>query len=199
MSEVLVLNRQFYAIQITSWRRALTLLYLDHARVVDQNYRTYDFQDWRALSGAITEHPGGFIDTPQFRLAVPEVIALRVYDKLPESDVKFTRRNIYEHYHYRCCYCGEKFSTADLNLDHVTPRSRGGPTNWYNIVTSCIPCNLRKANRLPDEAGMKLLIEPTKPRWKGPASLVWRSNVRVRRSWQRFIDNVYWNSELEKS
>lgn len=198
-SDVLVLNRQFYAIQITTWRRALTLLYLDHAHVVDPEYRTYTFQDWCELSRAMTENSSGFIVTPSIRIAIPEVIALKVYDRLPTSEVKFTRRNIYEHYGYHCCYCGKKFPTSELNLDHVLPRSRGGPTNWTNIVTSCIPCNLKKSDLTPKEANMKLLLPPSKPRWKGPSSLVLRANFKTRQSWQRFIDNIYWNSELEGS
>jgi 5-methylcytosine-specific restriction endonuclease McrA len=197
MSDVLVLNRQFYAIHITSWQRAMNLLYMDHARVVDEEYRTYTFDDWRALSMARSEHAAGFITTPEFRIAVPEVIALQSYDRLPESAVKFTRRNIYDHYSRRCCYCGRIFETQDLNLDHVVPRSRGGPTDWNNIVTSCIPCNLKKGNRTPEEAGLPLLVKPSRPKWKGRASLVFRSGVRIRQSWQRFVDNVYWNSELE--
>lgn len=197
-SDVLVLNRQFYAIHITSLKRALTLLYLDHAQVVDEEYKTYTFDDWRVLSSVRTEHPSGSIRTATFQLAIPEVIALRVFDRLPESQVKFTRRNIYDHYGHRCCYCGIKFSTEDLNLDHVVPRSRDGATGWDNIVTSCIPCNLKKGNRLPEEAGMRLLIRPSRPRWKGPATLVFKSHFKIRQSWQRFVDNAYWNSELEK-
>jgi 5-methylcytosine-specific restriction endonuclease McrA len=195
-SDVLVLNKQFYAIHITSWQRALTLVYLDHAHVVDEEYRTYSFADWRALSSEMSKDPAGVITTPQFKMAIPEVIVLKAFDKLPECDIKFTRRNIYEHYAYRCCYCGKKFSTENLNLDHVVPKSRGGATDWSNIVTSCIPCNLRKGSRLPDEARMKLLISPNKPRWKGRQSLVLRASFKVRQSWQRFVDNVYWNSEL---
>lgn len=197
MSDVLVLNRQFYAIHITSWRRALSLVYMDHARVVDEEYRTYSFDDWREMTRARSEHPAGFVKTPAFRIAIPEVITLQAYDRLPDSAVKFTRRNIYEHYGHRCCYCGQRYATQELNLDHVMPKSRGGPTNWENIVTSCIPCNLRKGNRTPEEAGLPLLVRPQRPKWKGRSSLVFRSGVRVRQSWQRFIDNVYWNSELE--
>ena len=152
-SDVLVLNRNFYAIQIADWRRALTLLYCDHARVVDDEYRTYNFEDWRELSQMMSKSPSGFVTTPTFRIAIPEVIALRRYDRLPVGEVKFTRRNIYGHYSYRCCYCGSKFATQELNLEHVLPRSRGGKTDWSNIVTSCMPCNLRKADRLPAEAG----------------------------------------------
>jgi 5-methylcytosine-specific restriction endonuclease McrA len=196
-ADVLVLNRNFYAVHITEWQRALSLVYLDHARVVDQEYRTYNFEDWRELSQMTANHPAGYIYTPSFRIAIPEVITLRDYDKLPVGDVKFTRRNIYDHYRYHCCYCGRKFTTHELNLEHVLPRSRGGKTDWTNIVTSCMPCNLRKADRLPDEAGMKLLIKPSKPKWRGSASLVFRAPFKIKASWQRFVDNVYWNTELE--
>lgn len=197
MSDVLVLNRSFFAVQIVDWRRALSLVYLDHARVVDEDYRTYTFDDWRELSTLIIKEPSGFVHTPSFRIAIPDVISLRSFDGLPKSDVKFTRRNIYEHYSYKCAYCGRKFSTSELNLEHVIPRSRGGKTDWSNVVTSCIPCNLRKGNRLPDEASMKLLVKPTKPQWSGTSAVCFRPGFRVKASWQRFIDNVYWNTELD--
>jgi 5-methylcytosine-specific restriction endonuclease McrA len=197
-SDVLVLNRSFYAIQITSWQRALSLVYLDHASVVDTDFKTYSFEDWRQLSEMIKDCPAGFARTPRFKVAIPEVIALKLYDRLPMMEVKFTRRNIYEHYNYRCCYCGRKFSSAELNLEHVIPRSRGGKTSWDNIVTACIPCNLKKANKLPAEAGMKLLITPSKPEWRGGMSLLLNAPIKMRRSWQRFIDTAYWHGELER-
>src|SRR5476649_190 len=128
-ADVLVLNRNFYAIHVADWQRALSLVYLDHARVVDEEYRTYSFADWRELSQILSTHPSGFVSTPTFKIAIPEVITLRGYDRMPVGDVKFTRRNIYEHYGHRCCYCGLKFGTPDLNLEHVLPRSRGGKTD----------------------------------------------------------------------
>ena len=197
MSAVLVLNRHFHAVQIAPWERALTLLYLDHAHVVDPEYRTYSFEDWVELSQAMAESPSGFIHTPQLKIAIPEVIALRAFDKLPVHEVTFTRRNIYEHYGYRCCYCGRRYPTQELNLEHIVPRSRGGKTDWSNVVTACIPCNLRKGSRLPVEAGMRLLIRPSKPSWKGRHILL-RSPIRLRASWQRFIDRAYWDSLLEE-
>ena len=197
-SDVLVLNRSFYAVQITSWQRALSLVYLEHASVVDGAYKTYSFEDWRNLSTIIQDHPAGFVNTPKFKIAIPEVIALKLYDRLPTTEVKFTRRNIYEHYNYRCCYCGKKFGSIELNLEHVVPKSRGGKTGWDNIVTACIPCNLRKADKMPDEAGMKLLLKPSKPKWRGNMSLILQSPVKMRTTWQRFVDTMYWNQELEK-
>ena len=125
-ADVLILNRNFYAIHIANWQRALSLVYLDHARVVDEEYRTYSFEDWREFSQMVHNHPSGYVTTPTFRIAIPDVIALRGYDKMPVGDVKFTRRNIYEHYGYRCCYCGTRFDTHYINLEHVLPKSRGG-------------------------------------------------------------------------
>ena len=164
---------------------------------MDEEYRTYNFEDWREVSQLIQHHPSGFVTTPTFRIAIPEVIVLQRYDRMPVGEVKFTRRNIYEHYNHRCCYCGHKFGTSDLNLEHILPKSRGGKTDWTNIVTSCIPCNLRKADKLPEEAGMKLLIKPSKPKWRGSATLVLKAPFKMKAAWQRFIDTVYWNTELE--
>ncbi|MFH1282815.1 MAG: HNH endonuclease [bacterium] len=195
--DCLVLNRNYYAVHITDWKRAISLVYCDHAHIVDEDFKLYDFCDWREVSKAISDHPSGYVHTPQFKIAVPEVIVLRYYDKLPASDVKFTRRNIYEHYHYKCCYCGKSFNSSMLNLDHVIPKSRGGRTDWANIVTACFPCNLKKANRTPKEADMMLVIEPTKPKWKQGVSLIMRPRIKIKSSWQKFIDTIYWNSELE--
>jgi 5-methylcytosine-specific restriction endonuclease McrA len=195
--DVLVLNSNFFAIQITSWQRALRLLYLDRAAVVDEEYRTYSFDDWRELSRMMSRSPGGFVHTPNMVIAIPEVISLRFYDKIPFKEVKFTRRNIYEHYGYRCCYCGRKHPSSEINLDHIVPRSKGGKTDWKNVVTSCIKCNLKKGNRLPGEAGMALKIKPTKPLTNPNLGLILKSPLKVKTSWQKFIDNVYWDLELE--
>ncbi|MFH1540817.1 MAG: HNH endonuclease [Elusimicrobiota bacterium] len=197
MSDVLVLNKKFYAIHITTWQKAFSLLYLDHASVVDEEYKTYSFDDWKDISQHIAKKPSNFIYTPLFKIAIPEVILLKFYDDLPPMDVKFTRRNIYEHYKYKCCYCGKNKITSDLNLEHIIPVSRGGATDWSNVVISCIRCNLKKAARTPMEAGMKLLVTPEKPKWMGPISLCFKTGIKIKASWQRFIDNIYWNTELE--
>lgn len=196
-AQVLVLNRDFYAIEIIDWRRALGLLYLDRAMVVGEDCRTYDFDGWIGLSRTIAENPAGFIHTPSLRIAVPEVIALKVFGKIPKREVTFSRRNIYRHYGYRCCYCGLSFPSEELNLDHILPRSRGGKTDWLNIVTSCIPCNLRKGNRLPEEAGMRLMIQPSRPKPERRPAVFLNLRWPIRQSWQQFIDRAYWDSELE--
>lgn len=195
--DVLVLNRNFFAIQITSWQRALRLVYTDRASIVDDEYRTYSFSDWCELSKMISSNDAGFVHTPSFKIAIPEVISLKFYDRIPLREPKFTRRNIYEHYKYHCCYCGKRFPSNELNLDHIIPKSRGGKTDWKNVVTSCIECNLKKGSLLPEEAGMRLLIKPSKPNLNPGLSLILRSPVKMKTSWQKFVDNIYWNIELE--
>jgi 5-methylcytosine-specific restriction endonuclease McrA len=187
--DVLILNRNFYAIHVTDWQRALTLVYLEHALVVDEEYRTYNFDDWRTWSDLATRDPSNYISTPTFRIAIPDVIVLTTYDKVPEAEVKFTRQNIYEHYGHQCVYCGGKFHPKDLNLEHVVPRSRGGPSTWANIVSSCVSCNLKKGDKMPEEAGMKLLMKPSKPQWKGVQSILTPSLPMEKPVWQRFIES----------
>ena len=97
------------------------------------------------------------------RSAYPRVIVLLFFDRLPKKEVKFTRHNVFERDKNTCQYCGTIFDRNDLNLDHVVPRDRGGTTTWENVVCSCIPCNTRKGNRLPQEAQMSLIRKPKRP------------------------------------
>ena len=185
---VLVLNRNLLAIAVTDWKRAMGLLYLDRAIVVDESWRTYDFGDWLDESERLNGHAAGYIRTPKLKIAVPEVIALKIFGKVPKREVTFNRRNVYHHYGYRCAYCGHEFPSHELNLDHVVPRSRGGQTDWTNVVPSCFACNKKKGSRLPAEAGMKLEYKPGRPK---PlcGSLLWsRYPAALRRAWRRFFD-----------
>lgn len=197
MRNTLVLNRSFLAIQIVDWKKSMSLLYQDAALAVDENLQTYDFANWVELSQAMATSGASFVHTTSLKIAVPEVIRLTKYDKLPRTDVKFTRKNLYEHYGFKCCYCSKKLPTSELNLDHVLPKSRGGHTNWTNIVLSCIPCNTRKDNRTPEEAGMRLLVKPSRPRWRGVDMILSQAPVPIPVSWQRLIDAKYWSTELD--
>lgn len=195
--DVLVLNKAWYAIQIADWQKVMSLLYQNAAEAVDENMCSYDFNNWVELSKNIQSNPKGFVCTTTLKIAVPEVVRLLHYDKLPRQDVKFTRRNIYEHYEYKCCYCAKELPTSKLNLDHVLPKSRGGHTTWNNIVLSCIPCNTRKDNRTPEEAGMKLLVKPGRPRWQPVKTITLQASIPVPKSWQTLLDSKYWESELK--
>src|ERR1700674_1208280 len=156
---VLVLNRVFQAVQITSVRRAFTLLYKGHVRAVDSEYRTYDFENWMDIPVQANDH---YVRTPSRKILIPHVVQLLAFDRLPRQEVKFSRGNIYLRDGNRCQYCGRKFSSSELSLDHVVPISRGGKSTWENVVCACLPCNVRKGNKLPSESDMHLIRHPTR-------------------------------------
>ncbi|HEX8340365.1 MAG TPA: HNH endonuclease [Tepidisphaeraceae bacterium] len=205
-ANVLVLNRFYQAIRVVNVRRAFSLLAKDSAEVVHietvstgqsvwQNLR---FTEWTELSQLKREfEPDGFdwLHTVRFAVAVPKIIRLLGYDKLPRQDVKFNRRNIFARDSSRCQYCGRKFSTVDLSLDHVTPRSQGGKSTWDNIVCCCIKCNVKKGGRTPEQAHMKLLTKPVKPK-RSPAISFKLADAKYS-SWKQFLDEAYWTVELK--
>ncbi len=195
-SPVLVLNRLWQAVNICTARRALTLLFEGRAQVVyedDQGaFQTFDFGQWRSFSQNTPSEPQ--VGTVSFRIGIPKVILLAVFDRFPKKEVKFTRHNIFERDKNTCQYCGKTLDRSELNLDHVVPRDQGGPTNWENIVCSCIPCNTRKANRTPREASMRLIREPTRPKWRPFMQVNLRTVAHS--SWKHFLDVAYWNVEL---
>lgn len=189
-SSVLVLNRGFAAMALTDVKRCFTLLYKGHVRAVLPDYTTYAWEEWQDVP---VQPEDEVITTPSMVLKIPRVIQLPSCERAPRNDVKFSRHNIYVRDGNRCQYCGRRFPTSELSLDHVTPLSRGGHTSWENIVCACLPCNVRKGNRLPEEAGMKLRRVPGKPR-ATPLGLL--SPNRIRPEWRNFLDVAYWNVEL---
>jgi len=125
---------------------------------------------------------------------VPRVIRLLGYDRIPRQSIKFNRRNIFARDGNLCQFCGKRFSTADLSLDHVIPRSQGGISSWENIVCACIPCNVRKGGRTPKQANMALIRKPERPK-RSPLLNLKLSN-RKYQSWHMFLSNAYWDVEL---
>ncbi len=194
--QVLVLNRLWQAVNVCTVRRALTLLFEGHAQVVldspDGSYQSYSFDEWRDFSMQ-EEHPES-IHTISFRIRIPRVILLLVFDRMPKKEVKFTRHNIFERDRNTCQYCGRVFDRKDLNLDHVIPRDRGGPTTWENIVCSCVECNTHKGNRTPQEAHLHLIRKPKRPKWRPFVQV--NLGLNCHDSWKHFIDVAYWNVEL---
>ncbi len=194
--QVLVLNRLWQAVNVCSARRALTLLFEGHAQVVfgddEGDFKTYNFSQWRDFSQGQTEDDS--VGTISFRIGIPRVILLLAFDRLPKKEVKFTRHNIFERDKNTCQYCSRTLERKDLNLDHVIPRDRGGPTTWENIVCSCIPCNTRKANRTPAEAGLRLVRKPKRPKWRPFVQV--NFGAPMHDSWKHFLDLAYWNVEL---
>jgi 5-methylcytosine-specific restriction endonuclease McrA len=171
------------------------LIYQGLARVIDvqDNYKTHGFDSWRDLSAAETEE---VIYTVNFRIKIPEVIVLTLYNELPRREVALSRRNIFKRDKNTCQYCNTKYAREDLTIDHVMPRSRGGKNTWDNLVIACYPCNARKRNRLPSEANMHLLRTPKSPRWIAHGGVQFSQVKRL--SWEKFVDKAYWEAELKE-
>jgi len=201
---VLVLNRHYQPIHVTNVKRAFSLLYLGVARVIDQQFRTFDFESWAQLSSEVGSQ-GGFgtngadvVRTVNRAILVPRVIILQLYDRMPRTKVRFSRHNIYLRDGNTCQYCGRELPRTELNLDHVVPRAQGGRTTWENVVCCCIDCNLSKGARTPEQAGLKLLKQAVRPRWT-PTFRTQAGKVRYR-EWLPFLgvaDASYWNVELK--
>jgi len=194
-ASVLVLNRGFFPVHVTSVRRAFCLLYSGLARAINEKYETFDYPSWSALSVAAGDEAVGLVGRA---VRVPRVVVLVAYDRVPRRNVRFSRRNIFVRDRNTCQYCGGSFHSSELNLDHVVPRSQGGNTNWENIVCSCVPCNKRKGGHRPEQAGMRLVVPPRTPRWSPEYAFSLRTPIR--REWVPFlnvIDFTYWNLELQ--
>lgn len=198
--QVLVLNRFYAAIRVVDARRAFVLLCKRAAEVIaveNGNYANYDFATWAEIGRLQRElEPGAWtwVRTPSIEIAVPKIIRLFEYDRLPRQQVKLNRRNVYARDHHRCQYCGKSFPTRELTIDHVTPRVQGGGNTWANLVCACLRCNTKKGGRTPDQAHMRLIRPPVRPK-RNPVITV-RLGQRKYESWKAFLDEAYWTVEL---
>lgn len=159
-SSVLVLNRSYLPIHVTTVRRAFSLIYQGTAMAVNEQYETFDFEHWAAQRAN-----GDGVGTSRGSIRVPRVIVLHGYDRVPKRHVRYSRLNIFARDNFTCQYCGERPPRSQLNLDHVVPRALGGRTTWENVVCSCIECNRRKGGRTPAQARFRLARKPVRPRW----------------------------------
>jgi 5-methylcytosine-specific restriction endonuclease McrA len=156
-------------------------------RDAERNYLTYSAESWMGESERReTLTRARLVRSTNRSFAVPEIIVLSHFDRLPRKDVKFTRQNVFARDRHVCQYCAKLFEPKDLNLDHVIPRDKGGRTSWENVVTSCIRCNTKKANKMPAEARMIPLQIPRAPRWR-PFHCALRLQA-IAESWRDFLD-----------
>ena len=188
----LVLNRNWQPVNVATVARAIVLVWSDSARFVDpEGYQTYTWADWARLR---PEESQLTLRTTRQRVRVPEVVTLTSYDGYPAAKVTFSRRNVFKRDRFTCQFCGSQPGTEELTIDHVVPRAQGGVSSWENCVLACVACNKRKADRTPEQAGMKLRKRPTRPVWK---PLYAAAKVRIE-SWSKFISEAYWSVPLDR-
>ena len=162
---VLVLNQNYEPLNICNVRRAIVLVFDGKAEVLEE----YDF----AVHSAASE----FVS--------PSVIRLVYMIKRPRPKVKLTRREVFIRDEHICQYCGRR--SNDLTLDHIQPRSRGGPHTWLNLVSACKPCNHRKGGKSLAEARMKLLRAPFEPRPGAYYTIERRVESGIHPDWEKFL------------
>lgn len=198
---VLVLNKNWTAIDTTPLHRAFNLILSTDsygtakADIIDENCIPYTWSEWSKLKPNKNEDG---ISTVSFVFRIPQVIKLNKYEKMPEQKIVFSRINLYKRDNYTCQYCLTKMKSENLTIDHINPRCRGGKTTWENCVLSCAECNRIKGGRTPNEVkhykfpnGMKLAKVPVRPKFK---------EIKFKAfypSWNMWLDDAYWNVELE--
>ena len=195
-----MLNKVYMAIRVISARRAFAMLARDLAEVIhidEGKYVNYDFESWTEISELRREYEReqhDWVRTVRLEIAVPKIIRLLGYDRVPQQQVKLNRRNLFARDRNRCQYCGKHFPSSELTLDHVVPRAQGGGDSWQNLVCACVPCNARKGGRTPEQANMSLVHKPARPR-RHPL-ITARLSQQKYASWKAFLNDAYWSVEL---
>jgi 5-methylcytosine-specific restriction endonuclease McrA len=172
----LVLNADYrplsyYPLSLWSWQDAIKAVFMDRVNIVSE----YDFT----------------VRSPSFEMRLPSVVSLKTYIR-PARNPAFTRFNVFLRDRFECQYCG---TSDDLTFDHLLPRSKGGQTEWENVLAACSPCNLRKGSKRCDEVGMFPRQHPYRPTVQDL-----HNNGRLfppnylHDSWMDFL---YWDAELE--
>ncbi len=185
--KVLVLNRNYQAIQVTTVQRAICHLVKGSAKVITPDWTTHTLEEWIEASRFYYNGNGKMIRSPSLSFLAPDAIYLVTYDRLPRLEVVFSRANLLVRDNYTCQYCGRSVKNPkDRTIDHVIPRSRGGKTVWENVVLCCRKCNLRKGDRTPEEVGMKLIKRPKAPKWE---SIFMEDFPKEKKEiWRQFLD-----------
>jgi 5-methylcytosine-specific restriction endonuclease McrA len=193
MYQTLILNQHYRAHEVIDWKDAVTRMFSGKVEVLvqyDEVLAHIDRQTLKTfpdLKRALRQVIG--TDAEELTIKVPAVAVLRRKISATKTGVKFSKINVCLRDDFSCQFCGKKLPMSQLNYDHVVPRSRGGRTVWENIVMSCLPCNDKKRNRTPEEAGMRLLSVPVRPKVL-PMNEPYIDPNRIPPEWEGFIRAV---------
>lgn len=173
--KTLLLDIGYQPVDIIGWRRAMELLIAGKAEIVD-------------------EYEDVSVNSVNKSFKLPSILRLIRSVAFRRRKISFSRYNIFLRDNWTCQYCGSKHKSEDLTFDHVIPKSRNSGKTWTNIVTACVPCNRKKANRTPKEAKMPLLKPPKEPRWTPQLTIRLKSDDPE--EWRTY---VYWYAELKET
>ena len=185
---VLVLNKHWQAINISTPADALSMMYANTATGLDirgkDDMVPLTWKEWVSLSCAEDDN---FVKTIQGNIKIPKIIILCRYDKVPKKRPKITRKGIWIRDQGICQYTGKKINPNEGNIDHVIPKSRGGVTDWTNCVLAHKKVNAKKADRTPEEAGLKLIRQPFVPK-ELPVSFYLTNKYNIQ-EWEMFLNS----------
>lgn len=166
----------YFPLSVVPWQEAVRAIFRGSVNVVSEYDRV--------------------VRSPAFEMRLPSVLALKDYVKVSRKPA-FTRFNVFLRDGWSCQYCGDEFHTKDLTFDHVVPRSRGGKTNWENIVAACRSCNADKGDKMPSRAGVHPIKSPQQPS-------IYELRNKGRKFPPHFLheswgDFLYWDTELDEA
>lgn len=175
---------EYHTLILTPWRTPHRIVPWERSAFLYVHGRQPD--DRRPVKIEVIEEWDEIIRTPSMEFFLPSVAQLTVPVAAFKKGVKFSRINIMTRDNFTCQYCGRRLPMRELNYDHVVPRIQGGKTVWENIVTSCYPCNDRKAGRTPEQAGMRLRRKPFRPKTLPMTTPIWPLD-RVPPAWVKWL------------
>ena len=161
---VLVLNKSWMAINTSTVRHAASLMFAGQAKGVlisDNKIQALNWDEWININ--ITEEEEG-IKTVTQKIKLPSIVVMTFCDKIPKQIIKFTQNNLWERDNFTCQYTGKTVTKQTGNIDHIIPKSLGGKTCWENCVIASKDINAQKSDKTPEQAGLKLIKKPARPR-----------------------------------
>jgi 5-methylcytosine-specific restriction endonuclease McrA len=183
---VLILNKHWIPINTTTARHSFALMYSENAKgimIEEDKVVPLEWNEWVSLNLKENDRT---VKTVRGFVKIPTVIVLNHYDKIPRQIIKFTQKSLWERDNFTCQYTGKKVTRTNGNIDHIIPRSQGGKTSWENCVIAHKEINAIKADRTPEQAGLKLLKKPSAPRIM-PVSFYIRNKEEVK-DWEMFLN-----------
>jgi len=177
----LVLNISYMPVEIVPWQDAITLHFAKNAKIV----ASYD--------DIILHSPSMSMPAPAVILREDAGFTAKAFTNV----LPFNRENLFKRDAGRCMYCGKKVTFDEFQFEHVIPKDYGGKATWTNIVISCLKCNVKKRNRTPKEAGMKLIRNPYAPKLDKPVSRKLIRNIGMKIPHKTWVDYIYWKVVLD--
>lgn len=185
--KVLILNKGWSPIRVVNLEKAITILFSEYkngepkAKIISEDYQALTWDEWSKIIPSDTEET---IHSAHAQFKIPEIIQLTRYNKIPFQKMSFSRNNLYKRDEGKCMYCGVKLELKNCTVDHLTPKSKNGPSSWLNCVLSCRSCNFKKADQYLEKTNLKLLKTPFIPSYSLVSLDIKEANIK---SWKNFI------------